>query len=518
MPKVSVILSSYNHAKFICESIENTLKQTYADFELIIWDDGSSDNSWELIQRYSDPRIKAFRNDKNIGGVFGVNKAITEVATGEYIAIHHSDDVWELDKLQKQVAVLDANPALGAVFTNTLAIDERSEPLADQSHIYSNIFNQPNRSRQQWLRRFFFYGNALCHPSVLIRKLCYEECGLYQDSLAQLTDFDLWVRLCFKYEIHVLPERLTRYRVRDAEMNASGSRPEVRIRSRSEFHYILKNYLRIGTFDELVAIFPEAEPYRRGEGCVPQFVLAMMAVSEASQPWGKMLGIETLFDLMSDSDVKQRIMELYQFSFRDFTALTGKHDLFHLEAVVELGRHIASRDALIGAQRTQLEEFAQQMQAVGTSCHSSPVQASQNRSERLEDRRAYEQVSRLLETGQIQESKTPLIELADKDSTCWDVYNDLGVQYFNDGDFAKAVPCFEKGMMLEGTAGVTARNYAAMLLATGNIEGALSVWGGILREQPSDAAVLAFVRDVLSNINPIPPSAWEKLVADIRAI
>src|SRR5450759_1118655 len=130
MPKVSVILTSFNNAKYIREAIDSVLNQNFTDFELIILDDCSSDNSWDLINQYSDPRINAFRKEVNKGPVEGVNKAISAVALGEYIAIHHSDDVWELDKLEKQVAFLDAHLDIGAVFTNALTIAEDSSPLS----------------------------------------------------------------------------------------------------------------------------------------------------------------------------------------------------------------------------------------------------------------------------------------------------------------------------------------------------------------------------------------------------
>ncbi|MDD1605895.1 MAG: glycosyltransferase, partial [Methylococcaceae bacterium] len=74
MPKISVILTSFNHEKYIQEAIDSVLNQTFTDFELIIWDDASTDNSWDLINQYSDPRIKAFRNDVQKRGIWGINK------------------------------------------------------------------------------------------------------------------------------------------------------------------------------------------------------------------------------------------------------------------------------------------------------------------------------------------------------------------------------------------------------------------------------------------------------------
>jgi len=163
--KVSVILTSYNHEKYLREAIESVLNQSFSDFELIIWDDASTDSSWEIINSYTDNRIRGFRNETNSRGT--INKSLLK-ARGEYIAIHHSDDIWEPSKLEKQVAFLDANPETGAVFTQALIIDENGDLFKDESHFYYKIFEQPVRSRYEWLNFFFFNGNALCHPSVLV--------------------------------------------------------------------------------------------------------------------------------------------------------------------------------------------------------------------------------------------------------------------------------------------------------------------------------------------------------------
>jgi glycosyltransferase involved in cell wall biosynthesis len=331
MPKVSVILTSFNHEKYIQETIDSSLNQTFTDFELIIWDDASSDNSWDLINQYSNPRIKAFRNEERKRGIWGINKAISEVATGEYIAIHHSDDVWEPDKLEKQVAFLDANSEIGAVFTNALAITEHSSPLTDEKHPYYNIFDQPNRTRHEWLRFFFSRGNALCHPSVLIRKSCYEDCGLYRFGLAQVGDFDMWIRLCLRHEIYVLPERLVRFRVRDNEANSSGSRPGTRIRSAYELYKLLDNYKKIASFEDLVKIFPSAEKYYRNEEPDLCFVLAMIALEETPFPFIQLFCQDLLLEAISDPRRSANIKRLYDFDYQSFIALTARHDVFSLE-------------------------------------------------------------------------------------------------------------------------------------------------------------------------------------------
>ena len=334
IPKISIILTSFNHAKYIREAIDSALNQSFTDFELIILDDYSSDYSWDLISRYSDPRIKAFRNVVNKGPVEGINKAISKVASGEYIAIHHSDDVWELDKLEKQVAFLDDHPENGAVFTNALAITEDSFPLSDEKHVYCTIFNQPNRTRHEWLQFFFSHGNALCHPSVLIRKSCYENCGLYRYDMAQLPDFDMWVRLCLKYEIHILPEKLVRYRVRDNEANASGMRPETRIRATYEYYKILQNYRKITSFNDLQKVFPSTEKYYRKEEGDIEFILGMIALEEKPFNFTQLFGLDLLSKAISDSDRAENIKRLYDFDVNSYIEMTGKNDVFSEEQIV----------------------------------------------------------------------------------------------------------------------------------------------------------------------------------------
>src|SRR6185369_12696578 len=106
-PRVSVILTSFNHAKYVEEAIDSVLHQTFDDFELIIWDDASNDDSWQLINQFADPRIRTFRNADRKRAIWALNEAISRVASGRYIAVHHSDDVWERGKLEKQVTFLE---------------------------------------------------------------------------------------------------------------------------------------------------------------------------------------------------------------------------------------------------------------------------------------------------------------------------------------------------------------------------------------------------------------------------
>lgn len=347
MAKVSVILTSFNHAKYICEAIDSIINQTFSDFELIILDDVSSDNSWDLIKQYTDPRIKAFQSGGKGEVTERLNNAIYELATGEYIAIHHSDDVWELDKLEKQVDFLDANSNIGAVFSNALPIDQRGMPLTDEAHFYYNIFSQPNRSRYEWLRYFFLIGNALCHPSVLIRKQCYLDCGVYSEILGQLPDFDMWIRLCARFEIYVMEERLIKFRILDNEMNTSGSRPVTRIRSANEHYKLLQQYRSLSRKDNIFKIFPDFISYDRGEYTDPEYVLARVCLASEDFFARKLLAIDILFDILNNPSRRQAIEKIYGFSANDFIDITGQNDLFLREEILKLRSDITKRDEKI---------------------------------------------------------------------------------------------------------------------------------------------------------------------------
>ena len=125
--KVSIITPSYNTARFIEETINSVLNQTYTDWELIIVDDCSKDNTDEVVAKYTDDRIIYIKNEKNSGAAVSRNRALRE-ATGRWIAFLDSDDLWEKDKLQKQIDFMEKN---GYAFSYTAyrKINEDSEPI-----------------------------------------------------------------------------------------------------------------------------------------------------------------------------------------------------------------------------------------------------------------------------------------------------------------------------------------------------------------------------------------------------
>jgi len=333
-PKVTVVLTSYNHAKYLRESIESVLSQTFKDLRLIIMDDSSTDESWEIITSYQDPRIIALQIKKNEATAHEYMD-LADLIKSSFIAIQHSDDIWEPEKLQKQVEYLERNPNIGAVFTQAQIIGEGGEPFTDTTHFYSKVFDQPNRTRFEWLNYFFYYGNGLCHPSVVIRRECYVELGVYRKGLNQTADYDMWIRLCLKYDIHILQEKLTRFRVRAEEKNTSGNRSDVHIRAEFEIFHLLENYLQISAYEDLVQVFPLAKKYYHVDGYDIGFILGRIALEVEDQSH-QLFGLNLLFSALNDRDRFNKINRLYNFGVNEFIELTAKYDVFSIERLKTL--------------------------------------------------------------------------------------------------------------------------------------------------------------------------------------
>lgn len=359
MPRVSVILSSLNHGKYIAAAIQSVLDQTFPDFELFIIDDCSEDDSWEIIQSFRDPRIIATRNPKRMRGVYGFNETIRQRASGDYIAIHHSDDVFLPAKLASQVAFLDDHPTIAAAFTGVEIIDEGGDVFTDDGHFYFDAFAQPNRSRHEWLRHFLLQGNSLCHPSVMLRRTCLDVIGLYDRRFGQLADLDMWVRLCLHFDIHVLPQSLLRFRVRDQERNQSGNRVETRIRCFFELQQILRHYLEIRNTADLKLILPELaiSSDLPPHPAVP-FALATFATHQDSDAL-RAFGLSMLYELMCLPETARQIEELFGFTYQDLVRLSGssEFDFTHLKYLSEIEQEIQRMKGSLSWQVTKPLRF-----------------------------------------------------------------------------------------------------------------------------------------------------------------
>ena len=256
MPKISVIMSCFNHDKFVSDAIKSVLNQRFSDFEFLIIDDNSTDTTFDIVNSFNDPRIKIFRNDKNFGMVLNTNSLIKK-STGEYIAIINSDDSWQPEKLEKQLDFLENNCNYGACFTTANIIYEDNKIIKNQ---IQDSLKYLEFNRHGFLNYFFFFNNPLCYPSVLIRKKVFEKTGLFNPAFIILLDIEMWIRIAFAgFEIKILNENLTNFRILKNAKNLSGKNHKTIIRNSLEFKEIYKSYQNIVNYDEFIKIFPDYE-------------------------------------------------------------------------------------------------------------------------------------------------------------------------------------------------------------------------------------------------------------------
>ncbi|MBR4153713.1 MAG: glycosyltransferase [Selenomonadaceae bacterium] len=331
-PKVSVILTSYNHAAYVEEAIESVLRQTFTDFELLIIDDGSTDNSREIIKSFNDPRIKTFLYEENRGPVLAIREAVNS-ARGKYIAVHHSDDLWAINKLEKQVAFLDANENFAACFTLVDFVDEEGylRELEDND-FYKNVFEKSNRSRAEWLNYFFYNGNCLCHPSAMVRREAYDKYRLLDvHGFWQLPDYLMWIRLCFHADIFILQERLTKFRLRRARQeNTSATSYDKLVRADLEFYFIAREFVYNFTDNKFfLDVFPEAKKFCVGGQINRRFAFAKICLEKKVAAFN-LVGLELLKELLNSPANAAEIKTLYNYDEKTFLSDGGTFDVFNL--------------------------------------------------------------------------------------------------------------------------------------------------------------------------------------------
>lgn len=205
--KVSIIMPSYNTASFIAASIESVLVQTYENWELIIVDDCSTDNTDDVVSRFKDARIRYLKNDKNSGAAISRNRALRE-AKGKWIAFLDSDDIWIPDKLEKQIAFMEKNNYYFS-YTNYVEIDECSKPL------YKRVTGPSN------ITKTGMYN--YCWPGCLTVMYDAEKIGLIQIAdIKKNNDYAMWLMIIKKTNCYLLNEELAMYRKRSGSISNHG--------------------------------------------------------------------------------------------------------------------------------------------------------------------------------------------------------------------------------------------------------------------------------------------------------
>ncbi len=198
-PTVSIIIPTYNRRQLIGRSVKSVLNQTYRDFEIIVVDDASTDNTEEVVNGFDDERIRYVRHDKNRGEAAARNTGI-KVARCDYIAYQDSDDEWFPEKLARQIELLeDASPEVGVIYTGFWKTENRRRTYIP----FSWVSQKDGDIHKELLK-----GNFIGSPVVLVKKECFSEVGLFDERLRNLVDWEMWLRISKHYHFRCVDEPL----------------------------------------------------------------------------------------------------------------------------------------------------------------------------------------------------------------------------------------------------------------------------------------------------------------------
>jgi|GEM_PF-1447373 len=210
-PKVSVLMTVYNGAIYLREAMDSILGQSFADFEFVIVDDGSSDASVRIVRSYADPRIRLIVSPKNLGQTPALNVGLRE-CRGRYVARMDADDVAFPDRLLRQVALLDANPEIGIVGGAMWIIDSAGRRI--------DFAYQPEDDLA--IRLTSLTRNPFHHPTVTLRRDVLVRYGLEFNEIYQANqDFDLWTRLLPVTRAANLPQAVLAYRIHGTNISVT---------------------------------------------------------------------------------------------------------------------------------------------------------------------------------------------------------------------------------------------------------------------------------------------------------
>jgi len=209
-----VVIPTYNHAHLIGRAIRSVLSQSFQDFELIIVDDGSTDNTEKVVEGFPDERLRYIRHDKNRGACAAMNTGIRE-ARGDFIAFLDADNEWFPEKLEKQVTAFSKlPPEFGVVYTSWWGIKGTDKYYGPTRKTKSGDIH----------RDILAIETVIDTSSVLVKKECFEKAALFDERLHHRMDWELFIRISRYYYFYHVNEPLFNYYVLAGSMSADSER------------------------------------------------------------------------------------------------------------------------------------------------------------------------------------------------------------------------------------------------------------------------------------------------------
>ena len=251
---VSICVPTYNSAFFLKETLESIVNQSFRNIEIIIGDNASNDRTIDIIKDFAeeDDRISFYVNNSNIGYSSNCNKLLS-LAKGDYVAIYHSDDVYEADIVQEEVDFLNNNPNCLGVFTSFQEIDALSRILSNSKYPIKSNQNTIEVDLYRYIKLVLLQGGScFCCPTSMIRKEVYSQLSGYDVNLKYVEDQDMWARILMLGPLAIINRKLIKYRIHNYQGSSVYQKREIGSFSLSFKHvveFINKN-LNINEFNE----------------------------------------------------------------------------------------------------------------------------------------------------------------------------------------------------------------------------------------------------------------------------
>ena len=328
-PLVSVILAVYNREAYVAQSVASVLNQTYRNIQLIIVDDGSTDDTVEKIKEIKDDRIELYSLGKNYHIAYATNVGLEKVK-GDYIAIIDSDDYWEPEKLQIQLEYLEDHPEYNGCFTWANIVGKDGENLNEEKKGAYNLYACHTDTREDWLRFFFFNGNRLSNPSSIVTAESARTIGAHNLFYIQAQDMEWWVRFTKKYLFAVIEIPLVNMRVIDGE-NTSSYENNLKDPKRIRFYNEMME-IRYHFFDDIDdELFIRA--FGRNFRCEDSRTKNELKCEKAFLLWNSFNDCKAhssraflMFEeLMKDPETAKLLRDKYKFGTPELGKLTGEN-------------------------------------------------------------------------------------------------------------------------------------------------------------------------------------------------
>lgn len=210
-PRVTVAVPTWNGAAFIRQALASVLGQTFPDFQLIVIDDCSDDDTPAIVASLKDPRIRFERNPVRLGLVQNWNRCL-KAAGGEYLTIFHQDDLMAPENLARKVSVLDEHQSVAFVYSDVAQIGPDGELLSESWYVPPKPGDDGVHDGRALLQRLFEGENLVCCPSVVLRREMVLRHGGFDAHLPFTADWEMWMRLCLFHDAACIRERLVCYR------------------------------------------------------------------------------------------------------------------------------------------------------------------------------------------------------------------------------------------------------------------------------------------------------------------